>query len=98
MGTAVANTANKKDVNLTTTTFITSIDCDHCVKKINNNISALGKGIEKVDIDLKSKEVKITYNSKKNSDTKIIAGFKKIDIKASVKSQPKNTSPSPSKK
>lgn len=85
----VANAKDKKEtVNLTTTTFVTDIDCDGCVKKINNNISALGKGIMDVDVDLKAKEVKVTYNTKKNTDAKIITGFSKIDVKAKVKTTP----------
>ncbi|MFI3267667.1 MAG: heavy metal-associated domain-containing protein [Rikenellaceae bacterium] len=93
LGSTVANAGSKKDTNLTTTVFVVDIDCENCVKKINNNVSALGKGIENVEVSLKAKEVEVTYNTKKNTDAGIIAGFKKIDVKASVKTQPKNTTP-----
>ena len=29
-----------------TTVFVTDIECDHCVKKIMDNVPSLGKGIK----------------------------------------------------
>ena len=47
--------AQKKEV---TTVFVTDIDCEHCVKKIMNNVPSLGKGIgTDVKVDLPKKEV-----------------------------------------
>lgn len=80
-----------------TTTFITDINCENCVKKIEKNVSALGKGIKDVDINLRTKEVTVTYNPKKNSDQEIIASFKKIDVKASVQKAPAKVTTTQSK-
>ena len=40
---AAEKPANKKTV---TTVFTTDIDCEHCVKKIMNNVPSLGKGVK----------------------------------------------------
>ena len=74
--------AEKKTV---TTVFVTDIDCDHCVKKIMNNVPSLGKGIQDVEVDLPTKEVTVTYDASKNSDENIIKGFASIKVKATPK-------------
>ena len=43
MCAAAGKPAQKKEV---TTVFVTDIDCEHCVKKIMNNVPSLGKGIK----------------------------------------------------
>lgn len=91
MGTAVTIAANK--TTSTTTTFVTDIKDDSCVAKIKKNISSLGK-IEDYEVTLKTKEITVTYNSKKNTDEKIIAGFKEIGYKASVKTEETKTTSS----
>lgn len=90
MGTAVLNAATKTS-NYVTTTFVTDIKSESCVTTINKKISSLGK-IENYEINLKTKEAIITYNSKKNSDDKIIAGFSKLGFKATVKQEVKSNS------
>ena len=74
--------AEKKTV---TTVFVTDIDCDHCVKKIMNNVPSLGKGVKDVEVDLPTKEVTVTYDASKNSDENIIKGFASIKVKAEPK-------------
>ena len=74
--------AEKKTV---TTVFVTDIDCDHCVKKIMNNVPSLGKGIKDVEVDLPTKEVTVTYDASKNNDENIIKGFASIKVKAEPK-------------
>ena len=49
---AAEKPANKKTV---TTVFTTDIDCEHCVKKIMNNVPSLGKGVKDVQVDLPKK-------------------------------------------
>ena len=53
---AAEKPANKKTV---TTVFTTDIDCEHCVKKIMNNVPSLGKGVKDVQVDLPKKEVTV---------------------------------------
>ena len=74
--------AEKKTV---TTVFVTDIDCDHCVKKIMNNVPSLGKGIKYVEVDLPTTEVTVTYDASKNNDENIIKGFASIKVKAEPK-------------
>ncbi len=85
MGAGICMAQNreaKKTNNLVTTVFQTDIDCEHCVKKIENNVPSLGKGIKDVKIDLKSKQVTVVYDAAKNSDEKIVKGFASLRVKA----------------
>lgn len=50
-----------------TTVFTTDIDCEHCVKKIMNNVPSLGKGVKDVKVDLPKKEVTVVYDSTKTA-------------------------------
>lgn len=68
-----------------TTVFITDIDCEHCAKKILNNVPSLGKGIKDVQVDVPTKEVTVTYDPAKNNDANIIKGFASIKVKAEPK-------------
>ena len=65
MCAAAGKPAQKKEV---TTVFVTDIDCEHCVKKIMNNVPSLGKGIKDVKVDLPKKEVTVIYDASKNND------------------------------
>ena len=79
---AAQKAADKKPV---TTVFTTDIDCEHCVKKIMNNVPSLGKGVKDVKVDLPKKEVTVVYDSTKNSDDNIVKGFASIKVKAEPK-------------
>ena len=72
---AAEKPANKKTV---TTVFTTDIDCEHCVKKIMNNVPSLGKGIKDVKVDL-------VYDGTKNNDENIVKGFASLKVKAEPK-------------
>lgn len=86
MTMAAKPAAQKKTV---TTVFTTDIDCDHCAKKIMNNVPSLGKGIKDVQVDLPTKEVTVTYDAAKNSDENIVKGFASIKVKATPKKEAK---------
>ena len=66
---AAEKPANKKTV---TTVFTTDIDCEHCVKKIMNNVPSLGKGT-------------VVYDGTKNNDENIVKGFASLKVKAEPK-------------
>ena len=74
MCAAAGKPAQKKEV---TTVFVTDIDCEHCVKKIMNNVPSLGK-----------KEVTVIYDASKNNDENIVKGFATIKVKAEPKKAP----------
>lgn len=78
--TAGAVPADKK--NLKTVVFATDIDCDHCKKKILNNVPALGKGVEEVEVDVPTKRVTVVYNADKTDEATLIKGFAKLKVKA----------------
>ena len=76
MGVGMCAAQKAADKKTVTTVFTTDIDCEHCVKKIMNNVPSLGKGV---------KEVTVVYDSTKNSDDNIVKGFASIKVKAEPK-------------
>lgn len=75
--------------------FIEEMDCDHCVKTIEKNIS-FEKGVSDLKCDLATQTVVVTYKSDKTSKTKLVEAFKKIkmtakEVKKDVVSKPDST-------
>lgn len=64
-----------------TTVFTTDIDCEHCAKRIMENIP-FEKGVKDVTVDVPDKKVTVVYDASKNSDEGLIKGFAKIRVKA----------------
>ena len=85
MGVGMCAAQKAADKKTVTTVFTTDIDCEHCVKKIMNNVPSLGKGVKDVKVDLPKKEVTVVYDSAKNSDENIVKGFASIKVKAEPK-------------
>ena len=86
MGVGVCAAAGKPAAKkIVTTVFVTDIDCDHCVKKIMNNVPSRGKGIKDVKVDLPKKEVTVVYDGTKNDDANIVKGFASLKVKAEPK-------------
>ena len=85
---AAEKPANKKTV---TTVFTTDIDCEHCVKKIMNNVPSLGKGVKDVQVDLPKKEVTVVYDGTKNNDENIVKGFASLKVKSRRKPTRRNS-------
>ena len=86
MGAGMCADAEKPAAKKTVTTvFVTDIDCDHCVKKIMNNVPSLGKGIKDVKVDLSKKEVTVVYDGTKNNDANIVKGLASLKVKAEPK-------------
>lgn len=79
LSTAYAQDAKKKKESVTF--FVEGMDCANCVKKIEKNI-AFEKGVTDLKCDLTTRTAVVTYKSDKTSKTKLIAAFKKIDMKA----------------
>ncbi len=85
-GVCMAQKPAKKAVKeVKTTVFVTNLDCPNCAKKVENNVPSLGKGIKDLQIDLKTREVTVTYDATKNNDANIVEGFKSLKVEASVK-------------
>ena len=79
MGVGMCAAQKAADKKTVTTVFTTDIDCEHCVKKIMNNVPSLGKGVKDVKV------VTVVYDSTKNSDDNIVKGFASIKVKAEPK-------------
>lgn len=76
----------KKNKKETVTFYIKDMDCDHCVKKIEKNL-AFEKGVTKLNCDLPTQTVDVTYHTDKTTEGKLIAAFKKIEMDAVVKKE-----------
>lgn len=64
-----------------TVTFKTDISCQNCVNKINKNIP-FEKGVKDVQANVETKEVTVTYDTKKTDKDKLIKAFEKISVTA----------------
>ncbi len=81
-----ANDNNKKkQAEKKTVVFCTDIDCEHCAKKILNNVPVLGKGVEDVKVDVPTKEVTVVYDAAKTDPETLSKNFQKIKVKAEPK-------------
>lgn len=76
---------NKKEK---TTTFIVSIDCHGCVKKIEDNIS-YEKGVKDLKVSLDEKECTVTFKTDKTNEQKLIKAFNKLGYTAEIKKENK---------
>jgi len=64
--------------------------CQNCEKKIKNNIR-FEKGIKTIKTNLEKKTVTIEYDADKTNVQNIIAGFEKINYKATEVKEEKNS-------
>lgn len=82
MSIGLISAREKKTENLKTVVFATDIHCEGCSNKIMNNVPSLGKGIKDVQVNLEDKTVTITFDVNKNSEERIIKGFKSLNVEA----------------
>lgn len=92
------DTFAQKKTELYTAVFNAHIHCQDCVKKIENNLSVLGKGVKDVDVNLKEQKVVVVYDAKQTTKEKIAANFKKIGTEVKYKSQTPYKEPTKSNK
>ncbi len=81
LGIGSASAKDAKKASTVTTVFKTDIDCEHCAKRIMDNIP-FEKGVKDVKVDVPSKEVAVVYDASKNSIEGLVKGFAKIRVKA----------------
>ena len=60
---------------------VMQMECENCEKKVVNNMK-FEKGLKKVNTDLKSQTVTITYDAEKTTVEKLKDGFKKFKYEA----------------
>ena len=84
-GTATAALAQdkkqKKQADIREVTFVTSIDCKNCVKKVEANLP-YEKGIKDMKVSLDDRTVWIKYDAAKTDKEKLAAAIVKLGYDA----------------
>ena len=84
-GTATAALAQdkkqKKQADLNEVTFVTTIDCKNCVKKVEANLP-YEKGIKDMKVTLDDRTVWIKYDATKTDKEKLAAAIVKLGYEA----------------
>ena len=60
---------------------VETMDCEHCIKKIEKNIS-FEKGVTDLKCDLSTRTAEVTYRTDKTTTDKLASAFKKIGMDA----------------
>lgn len=77
-----ANADNKKKIE--EVTFVTTIDCKNCAKKIEANLPH-EQGIKDMKVTVADKTVWIKYDASKTDKAKLAAAIKKLGYEATEK-------------
>ena len=64
-----------------TVTFKTTIHCENCVKKVNENIS-FEKGVKDLSVSLDNQLVTITYDPSKTDEATLVKAIEKLGYSA----------------
>lgn len=76
--------AMAKDIRKAVFTTQPQMHCESCENKIKSNLR-FEKGIKRIETNIEQQAVTITYDADKTTPEAIIAGFKKIDYEARLK-------------
>lgn len=76
--------AMAKDIRKAVFTTQPQMHCESCENKIKSNLR-FEKGIKRIETNIEQQAVTITYDADKTTPEAIIAGFKKIDYEAQLK-------------
>lgn len=71
----------KKNANIQEVTFVTTIDCKNCVKKVEANLP-YEKGIKDMKVNLDDRTVWIKYDAGKTDKEKLAAALNKLGYEA----------------
>ena len=71
----------KKQANIQEVTFVTTIDCKNCVKKVEANLP-YEKGIKDMKVNLDDRTVWIKYDANKTDKEKLAAAIVKLGYEA----------------
>jgi len=71
----------KKQANIQEVTFVTTIDCKNCVKKVEANLP-YEKGIKDMKVNLDDRTVWIKYDADKTDKEKLAAAIVKLGYEA----------------
>jgi copper chaperone CopZ len=81
VGMAVAQGPKKGGKSVTTTVFMTNLDCQGCAKKITDTIP-YEKGVKDVQVDVDTKTVTVTFDPAKTNNETLVKAFAKVKIEA----------------
>lgn len=73
--------SDAKAVKTQEVTFVTSMDCSHCAKKVTENIS-FEKGVKDLEVKLEDKTVRIVYNPAKTDEATLKKAIEKLGYTA----------------
>lgn len=79
------STKEKKVVKI-----LTSLDCQACIDKINKNI-AFEKGVRKIEADLETKIVTITYRADKTTPEELAKAIRKLGYTTEIMPEKEKT-------
>ncbi len=77
-----------KSKELSTVVFATSLHCENCKKKIENNI-AYEKGVKDLKVDVAEKTVTVTYRKDKTDSEKLRKALEKLGYTVLIKEETK---------
>jgi copper chaperone CopZ len=81
---ADAQNTKKKQANVAEVTFVSSIDCAGCVKKVEGNIP-YEKGVKDLKVNLDNQTIYIKYDPTKTDKEKLAAAIVKLGYTAEEK-------------
>lgn len=79
MGVGISVAQEKKVKKTEVVKFATDLDCENCAKKILNVIP-FKKGVKDCVVDVATKSVEITFDTRKTNVEKLKEELKKIDV------------------
>ena len=81
MGVSAVSAQQKKTkATVETVKFTTDLDCENCAKKILNVIP-FKKGVKDCVVDVATKTVEVTFDSRKTNAETLVAELGKIDVR-----------------
>lgn len=83
---AEAAAKKKAGKNIAEATFVTSIDCKNCVKKVEGQLPFV-EGIKDMKVSLAEKKVWVKYDTRKTNPEKIAEAIAKIGYTAKLVSE-----------
>ena len=81
IGLVEAQAPKKGGKSVTTTVFMTNLDCQGCAKKITDTIP-YEKGVKDVQVDVDTKTVTVTFDPSKTNNETLVKAFAKVKIEA----------------
>lgn len=79
--------SNKKKSELFTAVFNCKFHCQGCVKKVEDNLAVLGKGVKDVNVEFEKSIITVVYDAATTTKETITKNFKKLDINVDFKSE-----------